>query len=433
MTSAVWDPLSRNPYRLLGVTTEGDVDWADIHPQPIFQAPGLEVIEPTPELISDALAALANPDHLPYYRATWFSAPRAVDQVAYADVCRGRLQEAWHRWEQDGQPVSRQNLAILAHIRWLYRPEDPAALLECARRWRELYDETQAPGDAAVLAGFVEWTRQEAYRSLTAESAAQVQQALQLLGVLAGAPEVARFEAELLKDDREKATMALASLREQLLSDAAVAQVTTRFESEALPLLNFVMGATLPDTPLFHDMKRDLCLFYRLLARSWHRHGQKLYGEAWMEKALETAPPDLRDEISSELEHWRVTRVPVQATAFSQTSVDPEKRVRVRVGILLVMAAVCVLLVFWWQGRRPEPLPWGRNLTRAAAQKRVDSILDEISPLAARLAELSREIRETANATRRQQLQTEYDAVKDKHEKLKSELIRLQQWLDTQP
>lgn len=434
MTAPGWDPLSRNPYRLLGITREATVDPASFRPRPMFQPPILEVVEQTPEVLSVALAGLANAEYLPFYRATWFDASRPLDQIAYADVLEGRLQEAWYRWSNDRELLSSHNLALLTHLRWLFQPEDWQSWRACAESWRALYERNPDPGYAAVIEGFQHWASQLAYQHLTLGEPEGIRRCLLILRQLSTQEEGDKRQAELLEDDCKKATLGLATLRQQILEDADVGEVTTRFEQEVLPVLNFVLSATLEESALHAEVRRELCLFYRLLARTWHGHKSNpealLYAEAWLQKALDVALEDLRGEIRAELEHWRLTRIPVQATAFSQSGPGPEEKVRRGLGGLILFFTL-IAVGAAWQSQRSKGIPWGSHLTRPAVVKRIDEILQTISPMAERLAELSRQIERAPNLETRERLQRQHAEVKQKHASLKTELVNLQKWLET--
>jgi hypothetical protein len=433
VTAPGWDPLSRNPYRLLGITREASVDPATFRPRPMFQPPVLEAVEQTPEVLNGALEGLANPEYVPFYRATWFDASRPLDQIAYADVLEGRLQEAWYRWSNDRELLSSHNLTLLTHLRWLFQPDDWQSWRACAESWRDLYERNPEPGYALVIEGFQHWTSQLAYQHLTRGNPEGIRRCLLVLRQLSTAAEGDKRQTELLEDDCKKVKLGLATLREQILQDADVGEVTSRFEQEVLPVLNFVLSATLEDSALHGEVRRELCLFYRLLGRTWHAHKLNsdalVYAEAWLQKALDVAPEDLRGEIRAELEHWRITRIPVQATAFSQSGPGPEEKVRRGLGGLILFVTL-VALGATWSSQRPRGLPWGQNLTRPAVVKRIDEILTTISPLAERLAELSVQIERAPNLETRERLRRQHAEVKQKHADLKAELINLQKWLE---
>jgi hypothetical protein len=423
-----WDPLSLNPYRLLGIPREAELPKSREEAL-VLVCPPLVPIPLTEDLFQSSLRALAEDPQL--HSCLWFDSSRPLDQMAWLDIWEGRLQEAWCRWNSDDHQLSQHNLAILAHLRWLGRPEVEEVWQDCAGRYLRLAQESGGAAYLRVIDELNKWHHTQAHLLLRQGKAAQLQVCLRVIALLEGTDAVEQLQLEYLGAEVELWKLTLAQLRQRLLEGVSVAEVSQAFTEGAWKQTQFILSAVLPGTDLDGQLKEQLCLFYRLLARAWFDLAQpqaKDYGEAWMEKALGLAHPDKQAELHQELEHWKRSRQVGQARPAEMTLqayVDPlPKRKRWLGGVLLVLT---FLGLFWAFGRQRQAFPaW----TRPAVQKRADQIANELAPMGARLAELDSQMGRS-QGEHLERLRQERSELQQRHAHLKKELLKLQQWLDT--
>lgn len=421
-----WDPISRNPYRLFGIPREQHIP-QDIRDCLVLELPALEKIQLTPQLFAASRDALQTPD-LPLYRVTWFDSTRPLDQMAWLDVCEGRLQDAWRRWNSENHLLSLHNLAVLAHLRWLARPVDVALWRDCAQRYRELQSLTYDLGYQLVIDKLMEWHRDLAFSLVTSANAELLIQCWAVTLILSDRQTVEAQQTEMLSDDLQRWNVSLAQMRQALLEGAPVDRITRQYEQEPLAQAGFLTQVLLPGTPMASEFDRQLCLFYRLLARGWwaRQDGEsQAYAEAWLEKALQLSTEELRGEIRAELEHWRLRHYSVEARP-AETSLFPAADPQVKQRRWGAIIAALSLIGLLWAFHRHESMP---GMTRPAAQRRADQIVSEMSPLAKRLAELQKDI-EHSQGSQQTRLLEEREKLQKRHAALKEELLNLQKWLD---
>jgi len=423
-----WDPLTYNPFRLLGVPREQEPPQS-LSTAVVLAVPGLALLKLDEAMLQNCLAQLYS-DQLPLHRATWFDSTRPLDQLCWLDICEGRLHEAWKRWSSEPHLLCFHNLAVLAHLRWVNDPENQTLWRDCARRWRELAELTQDSGYLQVLSLFRDWQRERAFELLGQGDALSLRECWSISAILSSPESVQTEQNDLLKADMERWDLDLSALRKELLEGGSVKSVTEKFEEKLLPQAQFLRTCSLDNPALSAQFRKDLGLFCRLLARTWWDVGEeaaKDYAEAWMEKALELAPPEEQAECRADLDHWRLSRSPVEVrpvAAPQLVSVAEAEAPRRRLGIVLALLALIGLI--WAASRHRDPMA---SLTRPAAQKRADEIAHEITPLAQRLASLPGEI-QRASGPERQRLEAEQEKTQKRHAALKGELVRLQRWLD---
>jgi hypothetical protein len=422
-----WDPLSHNPYRLLGIPREQQPP-ASLSSAVVLACPGLEAVELTQALLQDCQQRL-NSEQLPFYRATWFDSTRPLDQLAWLDICERRLSEAWRRWNTETHLLSQHNLAVLSHLRWMMEPDDFALWRECANRWRDLATLTQDPGYYQVITQFRAWQKEYAFVLLGRGDAARLRECWTVSVFLSSVEEIQAEQAEMLTAEIERWDLELAALRKGLLEGVSVQDVTRRFEGEMLPLAQFMQEATLDNLPLAAQFRKDLSLFYRALARAWWNvdsDSAKDYAEAWLDKAVELAPQDKRGEWRAELDHWRISRYPGEVRPVVSTLIpgDEARAPRRRLGAVLALLALLALI--WAASHQRDPMA---GLTRPAAQKRADEIVQEMSPLAERLSKMPAQIEQTQGSERKA-MEEEQARMQQRHAALKGELVRIQKWLD---
>ena len=425
---SVWDPLTRNPFRLLGIPREQQPPLS-LSSAVVLACPGLDSVELTETLLQTCLQQLQS-ERLSFYRATWFDSTRPLDQLAWLDICERRLNEAWRRWSSENHLLSQHNLAVLAHLRWMMEPTDHALWRGCANRWRDLATLTQDPGYFQVLAEFRAWQKDQAFVLLGKGDAAQLRECWTVSVLLSSVEEIQAEQLHMLTAEFERWNLELAALRQGLLDGTSVREVTGRYELELMPLARFLQEATLDNLPLAAQFRKDLSLFYRALARAWWdlpEDAAKDYAQAWLEKAVELADEVTRGEWRAELEHWRVSRYPGEVRPANISSLIPGDEARAprrRLGGIL--AALGLLAMLWAASHHRDPMA---GLTRPAAQKRADEIVQEMSPLAERLSKMPPEI-ERAQGPQRKAMQDEQQRMQQRLAALKGELMRIQKWLD---
>lgn len=427
----IWDPFSENPFRLLGVARNHPLPTLPDQVRP-FSCPGLEAIELDLDRFEKARASLLDPAQAELARATWFDASRPLDEACYADVLEGRMQEAWQRWECDPGPISLHNLAVMAHLRSLYLKEDWTQAYNCAQRWISLaYLE---PVYGRVIEHWLEWLKNEIHQALTRGDA----QALRCCWTVAQwflEPAIVESEQKVvLADEFRRWDFELAGLRTALLEDVEVARVAQRLEEKARPLANFLLDSLPEESPLARNLRLDLARFFVSLARAWKRQPKASEAtlsaaEAALEEALKFADSELALEIRPELERWRLERQPRVATPV-QVTLEPAKEFPLKSWLGAAILAL-VLMGLVWASKRHSSAPVIVGMTRPVAEKRVEQILEEISPLAADLKDLTIQITYCPDPEVRGRLQNQHTELKKKHEVLKEELIRLQRWLES--
>lgn len=429
--SAVWDPLSRNPYRILGISRDQAIP-SENEENPIFQCPGLEVFQATLELSERARHSLASPSEGDFAYLTWFDASRPVDRAGYLDVLEGRMREAWERWLRDSHPLSSHNLAILAHLRWLYQVDEWPLARDCALRWLEL---ARAQPEYQVVVGhWVQALGQQAYQCLSQGDANGLRKCWSLCEILVEPAQLESEQRELLSDELRRWDFELASLRQALLEDANPATIRDRFQGQTLPLAQFLLTAIPESSRTAVDVRLDLARFYVSLGRAWRRlpeHNSQAWdaSEQCLEMALQHANLELGLEIRVELDHWRLARQPREGTPvevnFRQVEEQP---IRLWLGTAIVFLSFLALI---WAGFRQPKGPYLAGMTRPVAEKRVAQIIEEISPIASRLGQLQDQIANTVDAQQRQKLVQEKENLRKRHQSLKEELVRLQKWLES--
>lgn len=418
-----WDPLSWNPYRILGMTRDEGIP--DV-PGSVFQCPGLAPLESTAEHLEQARASLQSPQQ-PFYYATWFDASRSLDRAAYCDVLQGALQEAWQRWSSDPHPLSWHNLAILQQLRWQGSPHDLELARQSLARWKQLYEQHGTESYASVLQDFRRWVAGEADAGLQRGQAAAIRRLWQLALVLLSPEEVELEQRRLFEVEIQRLEVELAGLRSSILECGNLGEVESRFEASSLTTARMIAESCLPGCLLVADLDRQLALFERLLARSWLQLSRVERAQAWLESALHLAPEDLKGEIRPELEHLRINSRPAVARMVAAPQVPTARGEWLSrlLGLLILLLAVAGLA---WSIREPVPDSLG-GMNRVAARRRVHAVLQEISPLAQRLARLREQIA-AAPPEQRKRLEAEQARLRKRHQELKTELVRLQRWLD---
>jgi len=430
--SAVWDPLSRNPYRILGISRDQTVPVLG-QEGPIFQCPGLLTLQSTPELAAEARHALASqPQGGSLFYLTWFDASRPIDRAGYLDILEGRLHEAWERWVRDLQPLSAHNLAVLAHLRWLYQVDEWPLAKDCALRWLDL-SQTQ-PEYQQVVCNWIQSLGQQAYHCLAQGDAPGLSKCWSLCEILMDPVQLESEQRDLLVDELRRWDFELAGLRQALLEDVSPATVNERFLGQTLPLAQFLLTAIPATSPTARDVRADLARFYISLGRAWRRLPE-WNTQAWdaseqcLESALEQASLELALEIRVELDHWRLARKPRQGTPVEVNFRQIEERpLRIWLGAAIVILGFIALV---WAAFHQPMGPYLAGMTRPAAEKRVAQIVDEISPIASRLGQLSDQLANSPDSEQRQKLLREQESLKKKHQSLKEELVRLQKWLES--
>ncbi len=396
-----WDPLSSNPYRLLGNPREQAPPHSSATAL-VLACPGLQEVKLSEELFQDCLARLRS-EEVSYYRATWFDSTRPLDQMAWLDVCENRMLEALRRWSSESHLLSLHNLAVLAQLRWILEPDDHALGRECANRWRDLASLTQDPAYQQVVDTFRNWLKEQVTDCLQTGEGAQLREYWHLSVLLSSVEEVQAEQRTLLADDIERWHLKLAAARQALLNGAPVTEVTRQFEIELLPLAQFLQTATHDNLVLAAEFRQDLGLFYRQLARLWHdlpEASAKDYAEACLDKAIELVPEELRGEIRAELDHWRISRYPGQARPAKLTLIPGEeaRAPRRRLGALISVVALSALV--WAAYHQRDPMA---GWTRPAVQHRADEISEEMKPLAIQLSQMPAQV-ERVRGPERQKL-----------------------------
>jgi hypothetical protein len=423
-----WDPFTHNPYRLLGIPRE------QAPPQNQEAAVVLHVMDLTPVEMSEplfehCLAELTSP-RLALHRATWFDSTRPLDQLAWLDICEGRPLDAWRRWSSENHLLSAHNLAVLAHLRWLRQANEVELARDVCRRWKELADVTREPGYQEVISAVRRTLRLQADELHKRGQSGPLREVWTLAVLLTSAQEVQAEQMELLATDLERWNLDMAHLRQSLLDGEPVDQVTQRFETILLPQSQFLLQCTADNLEFSSQFRQQLAMFYHQLARSWKDVGEGAaldYAESWLEQAIQLAPPEQAETWRSDLDHWRVSRVPVLAKPAEMTLIpgDEARAPRRRAGA--VVAALCALALGWAFLHQPrDPMA---SLTRPAAQKRADQIVAELAPLAEKLSQIPEKIKK-APAAQRPSLEEEQELLQQRYGALKQELIRLQRWLD---
>lgn len=429
--SAVWDPLSRNPYRILGISRDQAIP-SEGQEGPIFQCPGLATLQSVPELVAEARQSLLSQQEGDFAYLTWFDASRPIDRAGYVDILEGRMHEAWERWQKDAQPLSAHNLAILAQLRWLYQVEEWPLARDCAQRWQELA-QTQ-PEYQQVVRHWVQSLGQQSYHCLGQGDAKGLSRCWSLCEILMDPAQLECEQRELLVDELRRWDFELASLRQALLEDVHPATVNERFLGQTLPLAQLLLTALPTTCQTAKGVRTDLARFYISLARAWRRLPES-NTHAWdaseqcLESALEQANLELALEIRVELDHWRLARQPREGKPVEVTFRQIEERpLRIWLGAAIVILSFVALI---WAGFHQPKGPYLAGMTRPVAEKRVAQIVNEISPIASRLGQLSGQIANAPSLQQRQQLQQEQEALKRRHQSLKEELVRLQKWLES--
>ena len=423
-----WDPLTLNPFRLLGVPREQQLPHG-LSSAVVLACTGLQPVELTQELLTDSLDRLHS-EQLPFYRATWFDSTRPLDQLAWLDVCEGRLNEAWRRWSSEAHLLSQHNLAVLAHLRWMIEPESHELWRDCALRWRDLASLTEDPGYYEVIAQFRRWQKEYAFQLLGQGNATELRECWTVSVFLSSVEEIKAEQSEMLTAEIERWNLELAALRKGLLDGITADEVTRRYETEMLPLAQFLQEATVDNLSLAAQFRHDLSLFHRALARAWWAQPDskaKDYAEAWLEKAIEMAPEESRGEWRVELDHWRISRHPSEARPAPISGLIPGNQARApRRRLGAVLAVLALIAMVWAAFHQRDPMA---GVTVPVAQKRIDEILQELSPLAERLSKMPAEV-EAAQGAERKIKEDEMQRMKQRHAALTGELVRLKRWVD---
>lgn len=425
---SVWDPFTLNPYRLLGIPREQALPRV-LEAAVVLHVMDLPGAEMTEEVFQICLAEL-NGERSALHRATWFDSTRPLDQIAWLDVCEGRPLDAWRRWSSETHLLSAHNLAVLAHLRWIKKPQDLELARDVHRRWKELADATQEPGYLQVVALLREELRQRAGALVHQGQSAPLREVWNLTVLLTSVPEVQAEQMELLATDLERWNLDLAQLRQSLLDGESVAEVTQKFELGLLPQSQFLLQSTADNREFSGQFRHQLALFYHQLARSWRDLDEDRacdYAESWMNQAIGLAGPELQETWRSDLEHWRISRIPSLARPAEMTLIPGEEARAPQRRLGIAISALCVLALGWAFLHQPrDPMA---SLTRPAAQQRADQIVAELSPLAEKLSQMPGKI-EKAPAPQRKNLEEEQERLQQRYAALKGELVRLQRWLD---
>ena len=424
----VWDPFTRNPYRLLGIPRE-QAPPRNLESSVVLHVMDLASIEMTQQLFDECLSELQGERKI-FHRATWFDSTRPLDQLAWLDICEGRPLDAWRRWSSESHLLSAHNLAVLAHLRWLKTPAEVELAREVCRRWKELAEVTQEPGYLQVVSSLRQCLRHRASELLGTGQSGSLREVWNLTVLLTSVSEVQAEQMELLAPDLERWTLDLAHLRQSLLDGEAVDSITRKFEMGLLPQAQFLLQCTADNLAFANQFRHQLALFYQFLARAWWEVGDAAardYAESWQEKALELGSPEFQDAWRADLDHWRVSRIPSRArpTEMPLISGDQARAPQRRLGIAI--ASLTVLAMLWAFTHQPrDPMA---GLTRPAAQQRADQIVAELSPLAEKLAQMPSRL-EKASEPERKEIEVEKDRLQQRYGALKDELVRLQRWLD---
>ena len=425
---SVWNPFALNPYRLLGIPRE-QAPPRSLEAAVVLDVMDLQAAELSEEVFQACLEEL-NGERRHLHRATWFDSTRPLDQLAWLDICEGRPLDAWRRWSSESHLLSAHNLAVLAHLRWIQKPGDLDLAKDVHRRWKELADVTQEPGYLQVVGFLRQGLRQRAAELVQQGQSGPLREVWNLTVLLTSVPEVQAEQMELLAIDLERWNLDLAQLRQSLLDAESVAEVTQRFEMGLLPQSQFLLQCTADNLEFSGQFRHQLALFYHQLARNWWDLGDdrsRDYAQSWLEQAIQLAGPELQSSWRSDLEHWRVSRVPSVAQPAELTLIpgDEARAPRRRLG--LAVSALCLLALGWAFMHQPrDPMA---TLTRPAAQQRADQIVAELSPLAEKLSQMPAQI-EKAPAPQRKNLEEEQERLQQRYAALKGELVRLQRWLD---
>lgn len=423
-----WNPLARNPYRLLGIPREQKPPQSR-SAAVVLACEGLEHVDLTDELLQDCLQRLAA-DHEGFYRATWFDSTRPLDQLAWLDICERRLTDAWRRWNSEPHLLSQHNLAVLAQLRWINQPGDVNLWRDCANRWRDLAHVTRDPGYARVLEEFTVWQKAFAFELMARGDAHMLRECWRVTALLSSPEEVQAEQVDLLGAELERWQLEMAAMRQAIIDGVAVGKVTARFEQTMLPLAQLLQTATSDNLPLAGELRTDLSKFYRLVARAWHdlpEDDAKNYAEAWLEKAIELAPLELRGEWRADLDHWRVSRYPGEARPVAVTMVTAQEAEAPRRRLGGFIAFVALLAMVWAATQQRDPMA---SMTRPAAQKRAEEISMELGNLAEGLSKMPQQI-ERAQGSEKQRLIDKQETDRQRRAALVSELGRLRRWLDS--
>ncbi|MBX3167049.1 MAG: hypothetical protein KF760_06545 [Candidatus Eremiobacteraeota bacterium] len=424
----VWDPFTHNPYRLLGIPREQGPPRSR-ETAVVLHVMDLASIEMTDELFEQCLRELAS-ERQPLHRATWFDSTRPLDQLAWLDICEGRPLDAWRRWSSETHLLSAHNLAVLAHLRWLKKPEDLELAKDVSRRWKELAEVTQEPGYLQVIGALRQGLRQRAAELVTRGQSGPLRAIWNLTVLLTSVPEVQAEQMEMLATDLERWNLDMAQLRQALLDGQPVDQITRKFETVLLPQSQFLLQCTADNLEFAGKFRHQLAMFYHQLARGWWDVGEDAardYAESWLEQAIGLAGPELQESWRADLDHWRVSRRPSLAKPAEMTLIPGEEARAPQRRLGIVIATLCCLALGWAFTHRPrDPMA---TLTRPAAQQRADQIVAELSPLAEKLAQMPGKIQKAPPAQRKE-MEEEQERLQQRYGALKAELVRLQRWLD---
>ena len=427
----VWDPFTHNPYRLLGIPREQSAP-RNREAAVVLHVMDLASVEMSEELFQQCLAELDS-ERQPVHRATWFDSTRPLDQLAWLDICEGRPLDAWRRWSTENHLLSAHNLAVLAHLRWLKKPEDLEMARDVSRRWKELADVTQEPGYLQVIGSLRQELHQRAADLVNQGQSGPLREVWNLTVLLTSVPEVQAEQMKMLASDLERWNLEMAHLRQSLLDGQPVGEITQKFEMGLLPQSQFLLQCTADNLEFAAQFRHQLAMFYHQLARGWWDVGEEAardYAQSWLEQAIGLAGPELQHTWRGDLEHWRISRRPSVAIPIpiSDLTLIPGEEARIpqrRLG--MVIAALCLLALAWAFMHRPrDPMA---NLTRPAAQQRADQIVAELSPLAEKLSQMPDKIQK-APASQRKEMKEEQERLQQRYGALKEELVRLQRWLD---
>ncbi|MBN9418969.1 hypothetical protein ABS71_11980 [bacterium SCN 62-11] len=425
---SVWNPFTLNPYRLLGIPRE-QAPPRTLEAAVVLHVMDLPDAEMTEEVFQVCLAELSG-DRAPLHRATWFDSTRPLDQLAWLDICEGRPLDAWRRWSSETHLLSAHNLAVLAHLRWTQKPQDLELAKDVHRRWKELADATRDPGYLQVVGLLRDRLRQRAGELVHQGQAGPLREIWNLTVLLTSVPEVQAEQMQMLATDVERWNLDLALLRQNLLDGDPVAEVTRKFEIGLLPQSQFLLQSTADNLEFSGQFRHQLATFYHQLARSWwdlDEDAARDYAESWMEQAIGLIGPELQPGWRSDLDHWRVSRVPSVATPAEMTLIPGEEARAPQRRLGIVVSGLCLLALGWAFLHQPrDPMA---TLTRPAAQQRADQIVEELSPLAEKLSQMPGKI-EKAPAGQRKNLEEEQERLQQRYAALKGELVRLQRWLD---
>ena len=423
-----WDPFTHNPYRLLGIPRE------QAPPKNREQAVVLHVMDLASVDMSDELFAFCleelQSERQPLHRATWFDSTRPLDQLAWLDICEGRPLDAWRRWNTEAHLLSAHNLAVLAHVRWLKKPNDLEIAKDVMKRWKELADVTQEPGYLAVIGQLRQSLRERVHQLHSKGQSGPLREIWNLTVMLCSIPEVQAEQMEVLAEDLERWNLDMAHLRQALLDGTPPDQVTGKFEMYLLPQSQFLLQCTADNLEFAHQFRQQLATFYLSLARAWWELGTdpaRDYAESWLEQAIELASNEFKGAWRADLDHWRVSRIPAAAKPAELTLIPGEEARAPQRRLGFAIAGVIVLALGWAFMHQPrDPMA---NLTRPAAQQRADQIVSELGPLAEKLSQMPDKIQKTP-PEQRKAMEVEQEQLQQRYGALKAELVRLQRWLD---